>query len=104
MMRVAGFSLVVAVLIAATWTVPAAAEAKTCRHGMYLKSGIGPVKVERTTCRRAIRSLRRWVREGMPKPGPARWRCRQRQFGDIAPYVKVRCARRTARMRFTIGG
>jgi hypothetical protein len=104
MMRVAGFSLVVAVLIAATWTVPAAAEAKTCRHGMYLKSGIGPVKVERTTCRRAIRSLRRWVREGMPKPGPARWRCRQRQFGDIAPYVKVRCARRAARMRFTIGG
>jgi hypothetical protein len=104
MMRRAGCTLAVVALMAAVWTAPAAAETKTCRHDMYLKTGIAPLKVERTTCRRALRAVRRWVRDGMPKPGPAGWRCRQRRHGEFAPYVKVRCRRGAARMRFTIGG
>jgi hypothetical protein len=79
----------------------AAANAQ-CRHDLFLKSGIGPVGVRRTSCRRAIRALRGWVRAGMPRPGPRGWRCRMRTIGDEAPYTKVRCARGRARMRFAI--
>jgi hypothetical protein len=74
----------------------------TCRHDLFLQSGIGPVAVRRTTCRRAIRALRGWVHAGMPRPGPRGWSCRRRTIGAEAPYTKVRCARGRTRMRFTI--
>jgi hypothetical protein len=81
---------------------PDAAGSATCRHNLFLKSGIGPVTVRRTSCRRAIRALRRWVRAGMPGRGPRGWDCRRRVIGQEAPYAKVRCHRGRARMRFTI--
>jgi hypothetical protein len=83
------------------WRADAARNA-TCRHNLFLKSGIGPVTVRRTSCRRAIRALRRWVRAGMQGRGPRGWNCRRRVIGDEAPYTKVRCHRGTARMRFAI--
>jgi hypothetical protein len=82
----------------------AATRTKVCRHDMYLRSGISEVRVERMTCRRAIRTLRAWVRRGMPRSGPSGWRCRMREIGEEAPYVRARCSRRAARMRFEIGG
>jgi hypothetical protein len=81
---------------------PYAAGATTCRHNLFLKSGIGQVTVRHVKCRRAIRALRTWVRAGMPRPGPRGWRCRMRTIGDEAPYTKVRCTRGRARMRFAI--
>ena len=84
---------------------PESAATRICRHDMFLRSGIGPVRVERVSCRRAIRTLRTWVNRGMPKPGPRGWRCRMRRAGEEeAPYVRARCSRRSARMRFEIGG
>lgn len=105
-MRTRTAAVAIAVLGTATMSgaAPAAAEAKVCRHNMYLKSGIGPVRVERVMCRTAIRSLRTWVRHGMRRSGPRGWRCRMRRIGEEAPYVKARCSRRKARMRFEIGG
>jgi hypothetical protein len=89
---------------AAPASSPESAATRTCRHDLFLRSGIGPVRVERVSCRRAIRTLRSWVRRGMPKPGPRGWRCRMRRVGEEAPYVRARCSRRSARMRFEIGG
>lgn len=105
-MRTTVIAIAIAVLgsAGASGAAPAAAEAKVCRHNLFLKSGIGPVRVQRVSCRTAIRSLRTWVRRGMRRPGPPGWRCRMRRIGDEAPYVKARCSRRQARMRFEIGG
>jgi hypothetical protein len=80
----------------------ASAAARTCRHDLFLRSGIAEVTVERVSCRRAIGALRSWVRRGMSRSGPRGWRCRMRRIGDEAPYTRVRCARRSARMRFNI--
>ena len=82
----------------------AAAQAKRRRHNLFLQSGISEASVRNVKCRRVVRALRRWVRDGMPDPGPAGWRCGQIRHGGEAPYVEVRCSRRAARMRFTIGG
>jgi hypothetical protein len=94
---------IVALLLLTAAGAPAA-EAKTCRHGLYLKSGISEATVKHVTCRRAVRSLRRWVRHEMPVSGPPGWRCARRHHGGIAPYDRYRCARGRARMRFTVGG
>jgi hypothetical protein len=81
---------------------PDAAASAKCRHNLFLQSGIGTVTVRDTTCRRAIRALRAWVRAGMRRPGPDGWSCRRRTIGDEAPYTKVRCTRGRALMRFAI--
>jgi hypothetical protein len=81
---------------------PGAAASAKCRHDLFLRSGIGTVTVRDTTCRRAIRALRVWVRAGMPQRGPHGWSCRRRTIGQEAPYTKVRCTRGRARMRFAI--
>ena len=85
---------------------PAASHrAKGC-HGqaatnLFLEHGISGVRARRVPCRRAVRTLRRWARAGMPGAGPAGWQCRSAQLNPDAR--RVRCTRRAARLRFDVG-
>jgi hypothetical protein len=84
--------------------VSSSASAAGC-HGeaatdLFLSHGISGVRVQREPCRRAVRSLRRWARDGRPGTGPAGWRCRSSRLNPDAKHV--RCSRRAKRMRFDI--
>ncbi len=68
---------------------------------LFLSHGISGVRVERVTCRRAVRALRRWARDGMHGSGPAGWRCRASRLNPDAE--RVRCSRHGKRMRFDLG-
>jgi hypothetical protein len=93
-------------LSAAATAAGAHAGAKGC-HGqaatqLYLSHGISGVRAERVRCRRAVRALARWARDGMPGSGPAGWRCRPSRLNPDAE--RVRCSRRAQRLRFDVGG
>jgi hypothetical protein len=93
-------------LTAALWSAAPAPAAAGCHSqaatNLFLKHGISTVKVQSMTCRRAVRTLRRWARNGMPGVGPAGWRCRANRLNP--QVTRVRCSRRSKRMRFDIGG
>jgi hypothetical protein len=91
------------------WASPAASAAtpRGCHSqsatNLFLRHGIHTVRVNRITCGRAVRALRRWARNGYPNAGPRGWRCRARRPEGQAR--RVRCTRRGARaMRFRVGG
>jgi hypothetical protein len=82
------------------------AEARGCHSqgatNLFLRYGISTVRVQHMRCRRAVRTLRRWARAGMPGTGPSGWRCRS---GRLNPQAqRVRCSRAGRRMRFDVGG
>jgi hypothetical protein len=68
---------------------------------LFLGHGVSGVRVRGIACRRAVRTLRRWAGDGMPGSGPPVWRCRSSRLNPDAR--RIRCTRRTARLRFDVG-
>jgi hypothetical protein len=108
MRRAAAVAAATAV-VALTPAAPAAANSPVyagCHSqaatNLYLRHGISTVFARRMTCRRAVRTLGRWARNGMRGRGPHGWRCRERALSEHVQ--RVRCTRRGKRMRFDVGG
>jgi hypothetical protein len=105
-MRPMRYAALASMLVATATATPAPAGAAAGCHGqgatnLYLRHGVHTVKVQEVGCRRTVRILRRWARDGYRAKGPAGWRCRG---GPLNPHVdRFRCSRGDKRIRFHVG-